>query len=89
MGEAATPEDDIFAWGASTFQELANQSAFKHRSDNTIGMLPYFGAGSPISPDHLPSFVPKDVVDTVYATITEQSEDRPRIDELTRFAVAA
>ncbi len=89
QGEAATPEDDVFAWGASAFQELANQSAFKHKTENTIGMLPYFGAGKPISPDHVPAFVPKDVVDTVYAAIAEQPEDRPRIDELARLAVAA
>lgn len=88
-GEAATPGDDIFAWGASAFQELANQSAFRHRSENTIGMLPYFGAGEPISSDHLPDFVPEDIIDLIYASIEKNPENRPPIQEITGLALAA
>lgn len=89
----ATPEDDIFAWGASTFQELGNEHAF-HIPDHCGNltkddMLPYRGAGEPKDVSHLPDFIHRDVIELVYASIEKLPENRPRIDEISRIALAA
>lgn len=89
MGEPARPADDVFAWGASAFEELANRSAFSPGGKNTISMLPYFGAGEPVSADHLPRFIPNNVVELVFAAIEQKPENRPRVDELVTVSRAA
>ncbi len=89
-GKPATPEDDIFALGATAFQELANTFAFEPLNKKSkIEAFPYHHTGDPIGRENLPDFVPKEAVDTIYAAIEKDPDNRPTTSDFASLQLAA
>lgn len=90
-GKPSQPADDIFSLGASAITLFANQSAFAptKKTSKAVANVPYYGAGEPIDKSILPEFVPKDVVDTIYAAVERQPENRPTIQEIENLKLVA
>lgn len=79
-GAPATPADDMFAVGVSTFQELANQYPWQGM-DNTPKSFFETQTKAPLGPDIIPDYVPREVVETVYACLDQNPSDRPSAED--------
>lgn len=79
-GVPATPEDDMFAVGVSTFQELANQYPWQ-----IIDIAPksFYEAlkEAPLGTENIPAYVPREVIETVYACLDQNPNDRPSAED--------
>ncbi len=83
-GLPATPEDDMFSVGVSTFIEFApdpeNRLPWKRKINTPMDMFKATLEG-PVDPSLLPDYLPKDVIDTTYACMEPDAENRPTIEE--------